>query len=543
MSEEEPYGLIFSALKHPIRRKILRILGRGQANYSELLEALGMGTGHLNYHLKAMEPLLNKSDDGVYSLSGYGRIALRTMREAEEPRAAHQEALRGFPSIKAVLPMAFLVLALAVLVAYQYSTISGLRSEIQALSEKISSLTSETTTPPSAVAPPPEALPPKTTIPPASILAQLEQMAPESPPRVERLAVDQLITSSRRPTSGRPWPSVLLHEAEFRQGDIFWVFIRYSWSLADPPSDHAEMGFTLDDICVTIIGDRELFGLIRQLPHDVLFGEFLVEQINESTTIFSAALNVSLEILDAKGRSVAQKGDFEWFGGGGSSNSEREEHEIFVRRIPYEWEPGNYTLIARVKDLITGLEDSRSAQVSIKPAPEPYPWPMYAEPWGVILKGEDLPEGWTLARTERDSWPFLEGFVASGEASFKNEVGNATSHLFVKIVQFEDIGYAMRHFDEMLGSLYASGWHERTTIDVQMLDLGDLGVLMQRPWRRTAPSGGYWYVCSVMFKSDNVVVTLHTRFDAESVRLGIYLAPSELVGLARTQEQRILSGS
>ena len=143
MSEEELYGPIFSALKHPIRRKILRILNRGEANYSELLEALGVESGHLNYHLKAMEPLLKKSGEGAYGLSEYGRIALRTMREAEEPTGTRREVLKGFPSVKVVLPIGFLVFCLAVLFAYEFGAISDLRFQIEMLSEEISSLRSE----------------------------------------------------------------------------------------------------------------------------------------------------------------------------------------------------------------------------------------------------------------------------------------------------------------------------------------------------------------------------------------------------------------
>lgn len=46
--EEDTYTAIFSALKHPIRRKILRMLEMAPATYTEIMNALGIETGLLN---------------------------------------------------------------------------------------------------------------------------------------------------------------------------------------------------------------------------------------------------------------------------------------------------------------------------------------------------------------------------------------------------------------------------------------------------------------------------------------------------------------
>jgi len=42
--EEDTYTAIFSALKHPIRRKILRMLEVEPATYTEMMNALGIET-------------------------------------------------------------------------------------------------------------------------------------------------------------------------------------------------------------------------------------------------------------------------------------------------------------------------------------------------------------------------------------------------------------------------------------------------------------------------------------------------------------------
>jgi DNA-binding transcriptional ArsR family regulator len=83
--EEDTYTAIFSALKHPIRRKILRMLEVAPATYTEMMKALGIETGLLNYHLESLSALLARNDEGKYSLSGFGEAALSLTRRVEEP--------------------------------------------------------------------------------------------------------------------------------------------------------------------------------------------------------------------------------------------------------------------------------------------------------------------------------------------------------------------------------------------------------------------------------------------------------------------------
>jgi len=84
--EEDLYTEIFSALKHPIRRRILRSLESSRRTYTELLNDLGVDTGLLNYHLDHLGSLIRKADDGRYTLSDFGVAALRLTTRIEDPR-------------------------------------------------------------------------------------------------------------------------------------------------------------------------------------------------------------------------------------------------------------------------------------------------------------------------------------------------------------------------------------------------------------------------------------------------------------------------
>jgi len=55
-SEEETYSTMFTSLKHPARRKILRMLGEKPKNFSLILEELEISSSHLTYHLDKIYP-------------------------------------------------------------------------------------------------------------------------------------------------------------------------------------------------------------------------------------------------------------------------------------------------------------------------------------------------------------------------------------------------------------------------------------------------------------------------------------------------------
>ena len=82
--EEETYSLIYTSLKHPIRRRILRMLRDNPLTFSEILEAVGIDSGHLNYHLDNLGDLITHSQDGKYQLSSIGSAAVKLMGGVEE---------------------------------------------------------------------------------------------------------------------------------------------------------------------------------------------------------------------------------------------------------------------------------------------------------------------------------------------------------------------------------------------------------------------------------------------------------------------------
>ena len=82
--EEETYSLILTSLKHPLRRKILRMLSSRPFSFSEILESLAIDSGHLNYHLKNLGDLVTHEQDGNYTLSTAGWAAVKLMGKVEE---------------------------------------------------------------------------------------------------------------------------------------------------------------------------------------------------------------------------------------------------------------------------------------------------------------------------------------------------------------------------------------------------------------------------------------------------------------------------
>jgi len=113
--EEDTYNAIFSALKHPIRRKILRTLDQAPATYTEMLNTLGIETGLLNYHLESLSSLIAKNEENKYDLSDYGRAALSLTRGVEEPSAPREMKIAR----RALMAMVVGLLILAVAVTSQ----------------------------------------------------------------------------------------------------------------------------------------------------------------------------------------------------------------------------------------------------------------------------------------------------------------------------------------------------------------------------------------------------------------------------------------
>jgi hypothetical protein len=83
-STEETYSAMFSTLRHPTRRKIIRMLSEREMTFSQMLEELGIPGSHLTYHLENLGEFLVKMPDGKYKLSSVGEASCSIMKGAEE---------------------------------------------------------------------------------------------------------------------------------------------------------------------------------------------------------------------------------------------------------------------------------------------------------------------------------------------------------------------------------------------------------------------------------------------------------------------------
>jgi DNA-binding transcriptional ArsR family regulator len=138
--EEETYSTMFTSLKHPVRRKILRMLSEKSRNFSEILEALGISSSHLTYHLESLGELVSKTDDGKYKLSTFGEAAVTTMNKVEEaPKVTEPKRLQSLP-IKWKYFFVMLMIGLVVLagVSYtQYQSLNRVSAEYEKLKELV----------------------------------------------------------------------------------------------------------------------------------------------------------------------------------------------------------------------------------------------------------------------------------------------------------------------------------------------------------------------------------------------------------------------
>lgn len=95
-SDEDSYSMIFASLKHPIRRKILRILSSEPQAFSELQKQFNIESSHLTYHIDGLGSLLYKAEGGKYALSSLGEAAVSMMKNVEEPSSTtHFPAAKG----------------------------------------------------------------------------------------------------------------------------------------------------------------------------------------------------------------------------------------------------------------------------------------------------------------------------------------------------------------------------------------------------------------------------------------------------------------
>ena len=96
-STEETYSAMFSSLRHPARRKILKMLSEKEMTFSQMLDELEIPGSHLTYHLENLGEFLVKMDDGKYKLSSIGDACCAVMKGAEEVPNKHAQKFTGLP--------------------------------------------------------------------------------------------------------------------------------------------------------------------------------------------------------------------------------------------------------------------------------------------------------------------------------------------------------------------------------------------------------------------------------------------------------------
>ncbi len=133
--EDEIYSTMFSSLKHPIRRKILRMLGSKPMTFMELVEELGISTPNLTYHLESLGELISKMDNGQYKLSAFGLASVSAMKGVEDVHSAEPKRRLTALKERAVFGMMLIaIILLASFSAIQYTQNSQLLGSQQALS-------------------------------------------------------------------------------------------------------------------------------------------------------------------------------------------------------------------------------------------------------------------------------------------------------------------------------------------------------------------------------------------------------------------------
>jgi DNA-binding transcriptional ArsR family regulator len=135
---------MFSSLKHPARRKILRMLSEKPMTFSQILEALGVSSSHLTYHLESLGELLSKQENGYYRLSTFGAASVDTMKIVEEAPAVRSK--HGFPlSPKWRMLLAGLIIAVVLFASLsyvQYASLSQVSNERDLLESRYDQLLS-----------------------------------------------------------------------------------------------------------------------------------------------------------------------------------------------------------------------------------------------------------------------------------------------------------------------------------------------------------------------------------------------------------------
>jgi DNA-binding transcriptional ArsR family regulator len=82
--DQENVTRILSALSHPTRREILLTLNeKSECSFTDLMNALGIDTGKLSFHIRNLTGLIEQTSSSKYILSKMGENAVRLLMDLQ----------------------------------------------------------------------------------------------------------------------------------------------------------------------------------------------------------------------------------------------------------------------------------------------------------------------------------------------------------------------------------------------------------------------------------------------------------------------------
>jgi uncharacterized RDD family membrane protein YckC/DNA-binding transcriptional ArsR family regulator len=82
--DQENVSKVLSVLSHKLRREILLLLSeKGECSFTDLLNALGVDTGKLSFHIRNLSVFIEQTPKGKYRLNKTGENAVRVIGDVE----------------------------------------------------------------------------------------------------------------------------------------------------------------------------------------------------------------------------------------------------------------------------------------------------------------------------------------------------------------------------------------------------------------------------------------------------------------------------
>ena len=138
---------LFEALSHPLRVRVLQVLGERSQRFSELKHTLGIeSSGHLFFHLEKLGSLVKTTLNGDYELSDEGTEALRlfmTLKQVNESPSVHVALKDSLFNRKIVAVSLLLIIIAGFLISS--SSFKGLQDQISVLQNENAELRNENT--------------------------------------------------------------------------------------------------------------------------------------------------------------------------------------------------------------------------------------------------------------------------------------------------------------------------------------------------------------------------------------------------------------